>query len=109
MMSGRLREAGHYVEARAIAVNERVSWQGVHTRYEGMTASGSLPRFTVRQAHDAGVSGDWPIVCRSEPGAVKSSTGRRRIRVKTGHKGFRTAEGPDRAAPGHPPCRLNIS
>lgn len=57
MTSERLREGGYNVEARAIAVNERVSWQGVHTRYEGMIASGALPRFTVREAHDAGVNG----------------------------------------------------
>ncbi|WP_170873291.1 BID domain-containing T4SS effector, partial [Brucella intermedia] len=57
MTSAKLREAGYCVEARAIAVNERLSWQGVHCRYEGMIAGGALPRFTVRETHDAGASG----------------------------------------------------
>jgi predicted ABC-type ATPase len=53
----KLHDAGYGVEARAIAVNERVSWQGIHTRYEGMIEHGAAPRFTVREAHDAGAAG----------------------------------------------------
>jgi predicted ABC-type ATPase len=52
-----LREAGYRVEAHALAVPERLSWLGVHTRYEEMRRGGALPRFTAREAHDAGASG----------------------------------------------------
>ncbi len=66
MTSERLHDAGYQVEARAIAVNERLSWQGVHARYEGMMENGSLPRFTVREAHDAGVDGMLNTLSRIE-------------------------------------------
>lgn len=52
-----LREAGYRIEARALAVNERVSWQSVHSRYEAMIAAGEAPRFTIRESHDAGAKG----------------------------------------------------
>lgn len=64
--SQRLLDAGYSVEARAIAVNERLSWQGVHTRYEGMIEKETLPRFTVREAHDAGVNGMLKTLTRIE-------------------------------------------
>ena len=35
---GQLRSAGYEVEARALAVPERLSWQGVHQRYEATLA-----------------------------------------------------------------------
>ncbi len=55
--AGQLHAAGYSVEARAMAVPERLSWQGVHQRYEAMLAQGSAARFTARDAHDAGAAG----------------------------------------------------
>jgi predicted ABC-type ATPase len=64
--SAKLREAGYTVEARAIAVDPRASWQGIHTRYESMIENGSAPRFTLREAHDAGVTGMLHTLSRIE-------------------------------------------
>lgn len=55
--AGHLHEAGYQVEARVLAVSERLSWQGVHQRYEAMLAAGDAGRFTARETHDAGASG----------------------------------------------------
>jgi predicted ABC-type ATPase len=55
--SAALRSQGFAVQVRALAVNERASWQGVHLRYEEMISRGALPRFTLRSAHDAAVTG----------------------------------------------------
>ena len=55
--SSALRDAVYRVEAHALAVPERLSWLGVHMRYEEMRRGGALPRFTAREAHDAGASG----------------------------------------------------
>ncbi|WP_323004838.1 zeta toxin family protein [Denitromonas sp.] len=48
-----LRGAGYAVEARAIAVNERLSTLGIHQRYEKMVADRGHGRFTVPAAHEA--------------------------------------------------------
>ena len=55
--AAKLRANGYQIEARALAVNERLSWQGVHQRYEAMMAAGRAARFTVRASHDAGAAG----------------------------------------------------
>lgn len=52
-----LRDAGYRVEARALAVPERLSWQSVHQRFEAMLEKGDASRFTARDAHDAGATG----------------------------------------------------
>lgn len=52
-----LKSAGYEVEARAMAVNERMSWQGVHTRFERLTENGEAARFTQKHTHDAGAAG----------------------------------------------------
>lgn len=51
------RDAGYEVDARALAVSERQSWQNVHTRFENMIAAGQQARFTLREAHDAAATG----------------------------------------------------
>ena len=48
-----LRSAGYAVEARAIAVNERLSTLGIHQRYEQMVADRGHGRFTVPASHEA--------------------------------------------------------
>ena len=63
---GQLRAAGYGLEARAMAVPERLSWQGVHHRYEAMLAAGGSARFTARDAHDAGASGMVETLARIE-------------------------------------------
>lgn len=48
-----LRGAGYTVEARVIAVNERLSTLGIHQRYEKMVADRGHGRFTVPASHEA--------------------------------------------------------
>lgn len=53
-----LREAGFVIEARALAVNEKLSWQGVLQRYEKQKASPrACGRMTTPEAHQAGYDG----------------------------------------------------
>lgn len=51
------REAGYFVEARVIAVAERVSWQGVIGRYEQQKADAGVGRMTPREVHDQAAKG----------------------------------------------------
>ena len=55
--STQLAVSGYRVEAHVLAVTERLSWQGVHQRFEAMLAQGGSARFSAREAHDAGASG----------------------------------------------------
>jgi predicted ABC-type ATPase len=52
-----LRGAGYEVEARALAVNERLSWQGVLQRYESQKADRGYGRMTARDSHQAAYNG----------------------------------------------------
>lgn len=52
-----LREAGYKIEARVLAVNERLSWQGVLQRYENQHADRGFGRMTTPDAHQAGYNG----------------------------------------------------
>lgn len=52
-----LRGSGYEVDVRAIAVNERVSWQGVLQRYEAQKADRGSGRMTAPQAHAAAYEG----------------------------------------------------
>lgn len=54
---GMARAAGYEVEARAVAVNPRLSWQGNHFRFEEMLHAGDAARIPPRHVHDAAVSG----------------------------------------------------
>ncbi|MET3616041.1 hypothetical protein ABID16_004390 [Rhizobium aquaticum] len=54
---GMAREAGYDVEARAVAVNPRLSWQGNHYRFEEMLRLGDAARIPPRHIHDAAVDG----------------------------------------------------
>jgi predicted kinase len=54
---GMAREAGYDVEARAVAVNPRLSWQGNHYRFEEMLRHGDAARIPPKHIHDAAVSG----------------------------------------------------
>ncbi|MXN48669.1 BID domain-containing T4SS effector [Shinella kummerowiae] len=54
---GMARAAGYEVEARAIAVNPRVSWQGNHFRFEEMLHAGDAARIPPQHVHDAAVAG----------------------------------------------------
>ena len=52
-----VRVAGYEVEARAVAVNPRLSWQGNHFRFEEMLHAGDAARIPPRHVHDAAVAG----------------------------------------------------
>lgn len=54
---GMAREAGYEVEARAVAVNPRLSWQGNHYRFEEMLRLGDAARIPPQHIHDAAVDG----------------------------------------------------
>lgn len=51
------RAAGYEVEARAVAVNPRLSWQGNHFRFEEMLHAGDAARIPPQYVHDAAVTG----------------------------------------------------
>ncbi len=63
---GELRSAGYQIEARALAVPERLSWQGVRQRYEATLAVAGAARFSAREAHDAGAAGMLDTLGRIE-------------------------------------------
>ncbi|RJG39925.1 zeta toxin family protein [Mesorhizobium sp. DCY119] len=54
---GMARAAGYDVEARAVAVNPRLSWQGNHYRFEEMLRAGDAARIPPQHVHDAAVTG----------------------------------------------------
>lgn len=54
---GIARAAGYDVEARAVAVNPRLSWQGNHYRFEEMLRVGDAARTPPQHVHDAAVAG----------------------------------------------------
>lgn len=47
-----LRNAGYEIDARALAVNERLSWQGVLQRYENQKADRGYGRMTAPHSHN---------------------------------------------------------
>jgi len=51
------RSAGYRVEARALAVSPRVSWQGCHYRFEELHHAGAAARIPPRAVHDAAITG----------------------------------------------------
>lgn len=61
-----LRKAGYLIDARALAVNERLSWQGVLMRYEQQKADRGSGRMTTPAAHQAGYVGVPITVARIE-------------------------------------------
>lgn len=54
---GIARAAGYKVDARAVAVNPRLSWQGNHYRFEEMLRAGDAARIPPQHVHDAAVTG----------------------------------------------------
>jgi hypothetical protein len=52
-----LRDVGYKTEARALAVNEKLSWQGILERYENQRAVRGSGRMTTPEAHHAGYVG----------------------------------------------------
>lgn len=52
-----LRQAGYEIDARVLAVNERLSWQGVMQRYEGQKADRGTGRMTAPHSHQAAYEG----------------------------------------------------
>jgi hypothetical protein len=54
---GIARDAGYEVEARAVAVNPRSSWQGNHYRFEELLHLGAAARIPPQHIHDAAVDG----------------------------------------------------
>jgi hypothetical protein len=53
-----MARAGDYdIEARAVAVNPRLSWQGNHYRFEEMLHAGDAARIPPQHVHDAAVTG----------------------------------------------------
>ena len=61
-----LRTAGYEIEARALAVNERLSQQGIIQRYENQKADRGTGRMTTPQAHQAAYDGMPATVERIE-------------------------------------------
>jgi len=93
---GQLLAAGYQVEAWAMAVPERLSWQGVHQRYEAMLAAGSAARFTVREAHDAGAAGMLDTLGRIEQDGLAG-----RVMVGTRLEAYLKRHRPQLAATGN--------
>ena len=54
---GMARAGGYDIEARAVAVNPRLSWQGNHFRFEEMLHAGDAARIPPQHIHDAAVTG----------------------------------------------------
>ncbi|OWV98876.1 zeta toxin family protein [Rhizobium sp. R693] len=54
---GVARAGGYDVEARAVAVNPRLSWQGNHYRFEEMLRAADAARIPPEHVHDAAVAG----------------------------------------------------
>ncbi|WPE24324.1 BID domain-containing T4SS effector [Shinella zoogloeoides] len=54
---GMARAGGYDIEARAVAVNPRLSWQGNHHRFEEMLHAGDAARIPPQHVHDAAVTG----------------------------------------------------
>ncbi len=54
---GMARAGGYDIEARAVAVNPRLSWQGNHYRFEEMLHAGDAARIPPQHVHDAAVTG----------------------------------------------------
>ncbi len=54
---GMARDAGYDVEARAVAVNPRLSWQGNHYRFEEMLRLNDAARIPPQHIHDDAVDG----------------------------------------------------
>lgn len=54
---GVARAGGYDIEARAVAVNPRLSWQGNHFRFEEMLHAGDAARIPPQHVHDAAVTG----------------------------------------------------
>lgn len=52
-----LRNAGYAIEARALAVNEKLSWQGILQRYENQRFYRGSGRMTPHESHEAAYSG----------------------------------------------------
>ena len=52
-----LRTAGYEIDARVLAVNDRLSWQGVMQRYEGQKADRGTGRMTAPHSHQAAYEG----------------------------------------------------
>ena len=61
-----LRAAGYEIDARALAVNERMSQQGIIQRYENQKADRGTGRMTTPQAHQAAYDGMPATVERIE-------------------------------------------
>lgn len=60
------REAGYQVEARVLAVHERMSWQGVLQRYEAQKAARGSGRMTAPHSHRDAYEGAPKTVERIE-------------------------------------------
>jgi hypothetical protein len=52
-----LRQADYETDVRALAVNERLSWQGIMQRYEAQKRVRGFGRMTTRESHDAAYKG----------------------------------------------------
>jgi hypothetical protein len=67
-----LRGLGYAVEARVLAVNERLSRLGVHQRYEQLLLDRGHARFTLPEAHDAAYRGMLATLEQIEAGRLAS-------------------------------------
>ncbi len=56
-LAGQLKDAGYRVELRVMAVNERISEQRIHTRYEQQKAIQGHGRFSTKNNHDLAYAG----------------------------------------------------
>lgn len=56
-LSDKLRSLGYTVELRAMAVNEKISEQRIHSRYEGQKFEVGVGRFSTKDNHDFAYKG----------------------------------------------------
>ncbi|WP_313195227.1 zeta toxin family protein [Shinella zoogloeoides] len=89
---GMARAGGYDIEARAVAVNPRLSWQGNHYRFEEMLRAGDAARIPPQHVHDAAVTG---LQASLEKIETENLADRVQLRTRGGTVLYENARGPD--------------
>jgi predicted kinase len=89
---GMARAGGYNIEARAVAVNPRLSWQGNHYRFEVMLHAGDAARFPPQHVHDAAVTG---LRVSLEKIETENLANRVQLRTRGGTVLYDNERGPD--------------
>ena len=69
------KDAGYFIDARVLAVNERLSWQGVLQRYENQRFERGTGRMTLPDAHRAAYDGILRSLEKIEQGRLSDRIG----------------------------------